>query len=48
VRQAYLEIAEHDIANVKLIDSMNSLEQVVVEIHKIIKDSIEKSESKAL
>lgn len=48
VRQAYLEIAEHDIANVKLIDSMNPLEQVVDEIHKIIIDSIEKSESEAL
>ncbi len=42
VRQAYLEIAEHDIANVKLIDSMNSLEQVVAEIHKNIIDFLEK------
>ncbi len=48
VRQAYLEIAEHDIANVKLIDSMNPLDQVVDEIHKIIIKFIEKPDSEPL
>ncbi|MFX1483673.1 MAG: dTMP kinase [Promethearchaeota archaeon] len=44
VRKAYLEIAEYDTANVKLIDSMKSLDEVVVEIHEIIANFIEKSE----
>jgi dTMP kinase len=48
VRQNYLEIAEHDISNVKLIDSLKPLQQVIDEIHKIIMDFIKKSNSEPL
>ncbi|MFW9768488.1 MAG: dTMP kinase [Candidatus Thorarchaeota archaeon] len=47
VRQNYLEMAESDTANYIIIDSNNPLEQVVEEIHKIIVETIKKSESRA-
>ena len=48
VRRNYLEIAEHDISNVKLIDSLKPLQQVIDEIHKIIIDFINNSKSEPL
>jgi dTMP kinase len=48
VRQNYLEIAEHDISTVKLIDSMKSLEEVVDDIYKIIMNLVRKPNSEPL
>jgi dTMP kinase len=48
VRQAYLEMAENDSATFEIIDSMNPLEQVVDEIHKIIMDLVKNPISKPI
>ena len=48
VRQNYLEIAEQDTSNSKLIDSMKSLEEVVDEIYKIIMNLVRKPNSEPL
>ena len=48
VRQNYLEMFKDDNATFEIIDSMNPLDQVVDEIHKIIIRFIEKPDSEPL